>query len=90
MSDDDENFDNEAEDAFISLYIKDLTQIIFDKFLDLEVYFYNSVNYQEEKNLLSEVFVINSFHELIIGRIPMCKHDLWNKLRADTYKICNL
>lgn len=62
----------------VDMGVKDLSQNIIDKFKNLEVYFFNFVNNTNESFILKDIFIINSFHDLIIG--PIFQYDLFNKL----------
>ena len=72
----------------VEMGVKDLSQTIIGKFKNIEVYFFNFVTNSNESIILDNIFVINSYHELIIGRIPICKFDLFNKLKKDICRDC--
>ena len=72
----------------VDMGVMDLSQPIIGKFKNLEVYFFNFVTNKKESFILNEIFIINSLHELIIGRIPICKIDLFNKLKQDICRDC--
>ena len=72
----------------VEMGVRDLSQSIIGKFKNVEVYFFNFVINKIESFIIDEIFVINSHHDLIIGRLPICKFDLFNKLREDICKDC--
>lgn len=72
----------------VDMGVLDLAQPILGKFKNLEVYFFNFVTNKSESFILNEIFIINSLHDLIIGRIPICKYDLFNKSRKNICKDC--
>jgi hypothetical protein len=76
----DNGFKMDDDDSVIDMGVKNLTQSVLGNFSKLEFSFYNFVTKKYEILILHDVLVINSYNDLIIGRISMCKHDLWNKL----------
>jgi len=75
-------------DNKVDMGVMDLSQDIFGKFKNIDLCFFNFVTNNNESLSINEIFVINSFHSLILGRITMCQNDLWNKLRRNICHDC--
>jgi len=75
-------------DSRVEMGVKGLSEKILGKFTNLEIHFFNFVNNINESFVINEIFIVNSYHDLIIGRIPICKFDLFNKLKKDICRDC--